>query len=307
MFTSGTEGTFIKDLRQRKSVVTETKSPFEYYPSLWLNQTKAGSPFSSKNARLAVTSCIDRALFVKVRTRGEGVVATSIVGKSNPMYTTSGFTKFSVAKSKGFVAAWQAEAGNAGKTLTFTTPADTSGASQANMKFLAQQWAKCGITANIVVEETGPIIAKAFNSSKAGGEQMGYDALILLLFEGSDVTFNMPFIQANAFTPTSALTSLFVNSLGTLLNLNHHADPAVDKFFTDGQAAATKAGAKAQYQAGTAYLQANGYMTSIQNIYYSMFTSKKLGGIGKLQLEEGKTQRVMTNWGIDWTGVYKTK
>jgi ABC-type transport system substrate-binding protein len=307
MFTSGTEGTFIKDLRQRKSVVTETKSPFEYYPSLWLNQTKNGSPFSSKNARLAVTSCIDRALFVKVRTRGEGVAATSIVGKSNPMYTTSGFTKFSVAKSKKFVAAWQAEAGNAGKTLTFTTPADTSGASQANMKFLAQQWAKCGIKANIVVEETGPIISKSFNSAKTGGEQMGYDALILLLFEGSDVTFNMPFIQSNAFTPTSALTALFGTSLGTLLNLNHHADPAVDKFFTDGQAAQTKAGAKAAFVAGTAYLQSNAYMTSIQNIYYTMFTSKKLGGIGKLQLEKGKTQRVMTNWGIDWTGVYKTK
>ena len=307
MFTSGTEGTFIKDLRQRKSVVTETKSPFEYYPSLWLNQTKAGSPFVSKNARLAVSSCIDRALFVKVRTRGEGAVATSIVGKANPMYTTSGFSKFSVAKSKEYVAAWQAEAGNAGKTLTFTTPADTSGASQANLKFLAQQWAKCGITANVVVEETGPIIAKSFNSTKAGGEQMGYDALILLLFEGSDVTFNMPFIQANAFTPTSALTAFFGKSLGTLLNLNHHADPAVDKFFTDGQAAQTKAGAKAAYVAGTAYLQANAYMTSIQNIYYTMFTSKKLGGIGKLQIEKGKTQRIMTNWGIDWTGVYKTK
>jgi ABC-type transport system substrate-binding protein len=307
MFTSGSEGTFIKDLRQRKSVVTETKSALEYYPSLWLNQTKAGSPFSSKNARLAVASCIDRALFVKVRTRGEGSVATSIVGKSNPMYTTSGFSKFSVAKSKGYVAAWKAEAGNAGKRLTFTTPADTSGASQANMKFLAQQWAKCGITANIVVEETGPIISKSFNSSKVGGEQMGYDALILLLFEGSDVTFNMPFIQSNAFTPTSTLTALFGTSLGTLLNLNHHVDPAVDKFFADGQAAQTKAGAKAQFKAGTAYLQSNAYMTSIQNIYYTMFTSKKLGGIGKLQLEKGKTQRVMTNWGIDWTGVYKTK
>lgn len=307
MFTSGTEGTFIKDLRQRKSVVTETKSGYEYYPSLWLNQTKAGSPFSSKNARLAVASCIDRALFVKVRTRGEGVAATSIVGKNNPMYSTRGFSKFSVAKSKEYVAAWQAEAGNAGKTLTFTTPADTSSASQANMKFLAQQWSKCGITANVVVEETGPIISKSFNSAKAGGEQMGYDALILLLFEGTDVTFNMPFIQSNAFTPTSALAAIFGTSLGTLLSLNHHTDAAVDKFFVDGQASATKVGAKAQFAAGTAYLQTNGFMTSIQNLYYTMFTSKKLAGIGTLQLEKGKSQRLMTNWGIDWTGVYKTK
>jgi hypothetical protein len=30
-----------------------------------------------------------------------------------------------------------------------------------------------------------------------------------------------------------------------------------------------------------------------------------LGGIGKLQIVKGKTQRVVTNWGFDWTGIYK--
>ena len=30
-----------------------------------------------------------------------------------------------------------------------------------------------------------------------------------------------------------------------------------------------------------------------------------LGGIGKLQIVKGKTQRVITNWGFDWTGIYK--
>jgi ABC-type transport system substrate-binding protein len=307
MFTSGTEGTFIKDLRQRKSVVNETKSGYEYYPSLWLNQTKSGSPFSSKNARLAVNSCIDRALFVKVRTRGEGVVATSIVGKSNPMYSTRGFSKFSVANSKKYVAAWQAEPGNAGKTLTFTTPADTSGASQANVKFLQQQWTKCGITANMIVEESGPIIAKTFNPAKAGGEQNGYDAIAILLYEGTDVTFNLPFTVTNAFpaTSTNPIAPFFRGSLGALLSLNHHTDTAVDKFFYDGQASQTKAGAKAQYAAGTAYLQENGFSTSINHGYYTFFAGKKLGGIGKLQIEKGKSQRLVTNWGIDWTGVYK--
>jgi peptide/nickel transport system substrate-binding protein len=305
MFSGGTDATFIKDLRLRKSVATEYKSPYEYYPSLWLNQTKAGSPFSSKNARLAVTSCIDRATYVKVRNRGEGLVADSIVGKTNPMYTTRGFSKFSVKDSQAFVAAWQAEAGNTGKTLTFTIPADTSSASQANLKFLQQQWAKCGITANVTVEETGPIIAKAFNSSAAGGAQMGYDALVLLLFEGTDVAFNLPFAVTNTFTATGALTSLFGTSLGTLLNLNHHTDTAVDKMLFDGQASATKAGAKAKYQEATAYLQTNGFMTAIQHQYYTLFTSKKLAGIGSLAIEKGKTQRLVTNWGIDWTGVYK--
>jgi hypothetical protein len=40
-------------------------------------------------------------------------------------------------------------------------------------------------------------------------------------------------------------------------------------------------------------------------MYYTLFTTKKLAGIGTLQIEKGKTQRVATNWGIDWTGVWK--
>jgi hypothetical protein len=46
-------------------------------------------------------------------------------------------------------------------------------------------------------------------------------------------------------------------------------------------------------------------MTSIQHGYYTLFTTKKLGGVGTLQIEKGKSQRLITNWGIDWTGVYK--
>jgi ABC-type transport system substrate-binding protein len=109
MFAGGTDATFVKGLRLKKSVVKEFKSPNEYYPSLWLNQTKAGSPFGSKNARLAVINCIDRVNYAKVRTRGESVVAKSLVGPSNVMYSTKGFGKFSVAKSKEYVAgrAWQ--------------------------------------------------------------------------------------------------------------------------------------------------------------------------------------------------------
>jgi hypothetical protein len=47
-------------------------------------------------------------------------------------------------------------------------------------------------------------------------------------------------------------------------------------------------------------------MGNVTHVYYSIFTTKKLAGIGKLQLVKGKTQRVVTNFGIDWTGVYKT-
>lgn len=305
MFTSFSEGTFIKDLRQRKSVVTEFKSPNEYYPSIWLNQGKAGSPLANRNARLAVVNCIDRANFVKVRAKGESVVAKSLVGPSSVMYTTRGFGKFSVKTAKENLAAYKAETG--ATSLTLSIPADSSSASQANAKFLINQWAKCGITVNMVVEETAVIIAKAFNPTVPFAQQQAYDILPLLLFEGTDVAFNLPFVATNMFPTgsTNPVAGSFRGVLGGLLNLNKHLDPKVDELFFAGQAAATKASAKAKYQEGTAYLQTNGFMTSIQHGYYTLFTTKKLGGIGTLQLPEGKTQRLITNYGIDWTGVYK--
>jgi hypothetical protein len=46
-------------------------------------------------------------------------------------------------------------------------------------------------------------------------------------------------------------------------------------------------------------------MGSLAAHYYSLFTTKDLEGIGTLQLPDDSTQRLVTNWGIDWTGVYK--
>ena len=318
-FSSGVDAKFIQDLRKRKSVLTEYKSPTEYYPSVWLNQGKPGSPFANKNARLAVLSCLDRANYVKVRTRGEATVAKSLVGPKNPMYTTRGFQKFDVTASKAYVEAYKTETGKT--SLDFSTVADTSSTSQNNMKFLMDQWKKCGMNPSLVVEEGAVVIAKAFNAAPkvANGEYYNaYDLIVILLYEGTDVTFNLPFTVTNMF-PSASTTcsgaaaaaastspaSYFRTSLGTILGLNHHSDGCVDKYFYDGEAAQTKAGALTNYQAGTAYLQTNGFMGSIAHQYYSLFTSKKLGGIGKLQIEKGKTQRVMTNWGIDWTGVWK--
>ncbi len=309
MFAAGSEATFIKDLRLRKSVVNEFKSPVEYFPSLWLNQGKPGSPFANKNARLAVLSCLDRVNYVKVRTKGEGVVPTSLVGPKSAMYATRGYSKFDVVASKKFVAAYKTETGKT--DLTFSMPVDTSTTSQANFKFLKDTWKKCGITANSVIEETALIIAKAFNAAPkvaAGEYYNAYDLMPILLFEGTDVTFNLPFVVTNAFpaTSTSPVKGLFQTSLGVVLSLNHHSDTTVDELFYAGQASQSKVASKLKHSEGTTYLQTNGFMGNVTHVYYTVFTSKKLAGIGSLQLVKGKTQRVVTNWGIDWTGVYKT-
>lgn len=306
MFSAAGEATFIKDLRQRKSLVTEIKSPAEYYPSLWLNQGKAGSPFKSKNARLAVLHCMDRANFVKVRTKGESTVAKSLVGPKSAMYSTVGFQKFDIAKSKEYVAAYKTETG---KDLTFSFPSDTSTVSRGNATFLKNTWAKCGITANIVTEESALIIKNAFNSSAdSSAEQNAYDAISITLFEGTDVSFNLPFILTNAYPATSTVPQkVFSGSIGTVLGLNHHSDTKVDTLFYAGQAATSKVAATAKFREGTAYLQSEGFMGSVSHFYYSMFVNKAKGltNIGKVSIVKGKTQRVMTNWGIDWAGVQK--
>ena len=308
MFSSATDGTFVKDLRKRRTAVTEHKSPVEYYPSLWLNQGKPGSPFSYMSARLAVLHCIDRANFLKVRNKGEGAVATSIVGPKSDMYSKTGFQKFSISRAKHYLGEYVKESGKA--RLEFTFPADTTAVSQGNAAFLKATWAKCGIYANYVVEETGVIISKAFNAAPkiSSGEYFNaYDALVLTLFEGNDVAFNLPFIVTNSYPKgsTNPVHPLFENSVGQVLGLNHHSDTTVDTFFYDGEAATSKSSAKSNYKQGTAYLQTHGMMGSITHTYYTVFTTKKMAGIGTLQIVRGKTQRVVTNWGIDWTGVWK--
>ena len=118
----------------------------------------------------------------------------------------------------------------------------------------------------------------------------------------------LPFALTNAY-PAGATTmgSSWRSNIGNVLGLNHHNDTAIDALFYAGQAAANKAVAKIKYQEATARLQSEGIMGAVSNNYYTFFTNNKKGiaGIGALQLVKGKTQRVVTNWGIDWTGVYK--
>ena len=318
-FSAAGDATYIQDLRKRKSVVTEYKSPAEYYPSLWLNQGKANSPFKSINARQAVLSCVDRVGYVKVRTKGEGVVATSLVGPKSVMYSTKGFQKYDPAASKVALDAWKAENPTTNTQLKFTIPADTSTMSLNNAKFLVNTWAKCGITVDIVQEEAAQIIAKAFNSGAAtAADQNAYDAIAILLFEGTDVSFNLPFVLSNAYasynngtanTSANPAGALLKSSVGSILNLNKSVDTDLDKILFAGQAAGSAAAAKLQYQAATARLQGTATMGSTVHFYYTVFVNNKsgVGNIGKVKIEKGKTQRIVTNWGIDWSGVQKSK
>ena len=307
-FASAGEGKFVRDLRQRKSVVTEYATAYEYYLSLFLNQGKAGGPFASKNARLAVMTCIDRAGFVKARSQGEAKVATSLVGPTNIMYTTTGHQKYDVTASQGWVAAWKAENPAKNTSLEASMVADTGSAAQASSKFWKDSMAKCGITVNVITKEATLAIATTFNSSESGGAQNAYDMSFAQLFEGTDVSFNLPFALTNAF-PAGATTagSTWRSNIGSVLGIAHHSDLTVDTLFYAGNAASNKGVAKIKYQEATARLQNEAIISGVYSQNGQVFVNNKsgLGGIGKLQIVKGKTQRVVTNWGFDWTGIYK--
>jgi ABC-type transport system substrate-binding protein len=312
-FGSSTDATFIKDLRRRKSVVTEFRSPYEYFPTVFLNQTRVGSPFGSENARLAVLNCIDSAGFVKARTKGENRIATSIVGPTSIMHTRSGFQKFNVKKSAEFLAKWKAENPAKNTELSFTFVRDTSSQAKANADFFVRQWAKCGIKANVDEKDSALGIKLTFNSSKTDPrEQNAYDLTFAQLYEGDDVSFNLPFTVSNMIQDSAAnigTNYLWRSTVGSVLSLNHHTDAALDKIFFDANGNPNARAAKLKYQEGTAYMQSKGYMGAVSWNYFSMFFNKKSGltNIGKVQIEKNKTQRVITNWGIDWSGVQLVK
>jgi ABC-type transport system substrate-binding protein len=300
MFSSATDSTFIIDLRGRRNLVKEFKSSPEYYTALWLNQAKSGSPFASRDARVAVARAFDTATYVKLRMQGQGQIPDSIVGPSNIMYNHDGFIPYNLTRAREAALRYK----NAtGKTLEFTMPADTSIASQNNARFIKQLMAKAGIKMNVLTEETAVIISRAFNAARASND---YDALPLLLLEGTDVSFNLPFLVTNTFAPGSTNPARVLSrNFGSLLNLTKHTDTVVDRYFFAGQATTTPLAAKLKYRKATQRVQSQAIIVPIARQFYSLFASPRLRGIGVLQLQPGKTQRIVTNWGIDWTGVWK--
>lgn len=313
-FSGATDGTFIKNLRLKKSILKEYKTPYEYYPSVWFNQ-KVEPAFAKKSCRDAMSYGLDRVTYAKKRGSNEQIPAKSLVGPTSVMYTTRGFKQFNLAKAKAALKTCLTEAGIS--KLEVTTPADRSNASLQNVKEVQAQLKRVGITVNIDQDDSTNIINKAFNASTKNQ----YDFINILLLEGTDVSFNLPFLVTNSFAnnfSTNSLKALYgatgAVKLGDILNLNLHTDENVDKMLYEAQAIPPKANGqidvakvKPKYQAVTKYLQDNSIMTSITHQYVSIFARKNIGGIGGLKTPGGKSPRVVTNWGIQYPSVYIIK
>ena len=67
-----------------------------------------------------------------------------------------------------------------------------------------------------------------------------------------------------------------------------------------------KAKAQKLYAQATEQLQKEAHVANISFLQYTV-SYNKLGGVGQLGLAAGGERRLITNFGIDWTGVWSTK
>jgi ABC-type transport system substrate-binding protein len=303
MFNGLFDGTFVKDLKQRKSQVKVISTFPNSYVSIWMNQGNGG-PFSDLNARLAVASCIDRVNFNKVRVKGTGEVPTSTVGSKNVMYNKTGLVKYNVEKAKGYVAAYLAA--NPGKTaLTFSMPFEPSTSAQANKNFLKQTFAKCNITMNDTTEDGNVWVLKAFNPLTG---KNAYDAIYVPLLLEVDVAVNFQFLVANMF-PVDSKNPLkvFRAVSGGVNNPTKHTNTKLDDLLLNARAATTPAEMKNLYKAAMQEIQEQAIFVPVVNVGTTFATSikTKITGLGSLQLVKGVKPRAISNVGADWAGIYK--
>ena len=304
-FVTG-DATFIKDLEQRKSVVTEYKSPQNQWGQWMPNVGKANSPFKFQNCRLAAAFAMDWKLYNKVRLKGLGNVNGSIVGKSNPMYTLAGAPTYNVATAKEFVAKCNTDLG-AAAPFKVTLYADTSSQSQNNVKFIGEMLSAAGIGLNnTYIAESAVLISKIY---KGGGND--FDFAEGTPAEGDSIGYVSPFFVSKAFPANSkspVAPTPYGKGYNTVIALGGHGNTAVDDAIYAAQAETNATAAKAKYAAASALLMSQGY--TIPSVHTGMFVftnnKSKLMGVGKLVNPDGKTYPgVAETKGLDYTGIYK--
>ncbi len=303
MFSSASEAKQILALEKNKNLTT-ISSPIDYYPTIWLNHKIA--PFSSKNARLAFSHSLDRAKWLKVRQKGLGEVPESIVGPNNIMYNKKGYAGYDLKKAKEFTAAYTKETG---KALEFSFPyVSASADSTANAQLTKEMAEAAGMKVNLLSVTTAEAIQKAF--------PMQFQLLPLLLMEGTGTAFILPFIVSDTsggnpthflrgaakISPALAGLQIFYS----ILNISSFKDEVSENLLFAARAEPNKAKSKKLYAQATEQLQKEAHVTNISFISYTL-SYNKLGGVGELGLAAGGPRRLITNFGIDWTGVWSTK
>jgi ABC-type transport system substrate-binding protein len=313
MFASGSDAKQMASLIKDKNVVT-TLTGSNYYPVFAPNVAIA--PFDNKNARMAAAYAFDQNAYFKARncTNGScfGEVRDSIVGKQNIMYNKAGAIKFDLAKAKAAVKAYEAETG---KKLEFTmqvATGDTGGLD--NTKFVAAMFKKAGM--NVTVSQTfssAELVAKVYPGAAdvAQGKLNPFQFNTLNLYENKGTDFILPFLPSNVFTEPGntkgAESGGLLTLIGMSLNTTRHKDTARDALIWAAAGETNTAKRAAAWKAVTKYIQENAFNIPVPGQQYGVTASKKLKGYDKFILASGGQGIPMSNFGINYAGVYLEK
>ena len=309
-FTTG-EATFIKDLRQRKSAVTEYAGNAGSWGQWLPNQNKAGSPFKYQNCRLAAAFAVDWPTYNKVRFKGLGVYSGSIVGKDHIMYTRNGAPRYNLAKAKEYVTKCNADLTAAGVTTGFklTLYADTSSQSLNNVKEVQRYMEAAGITMNPIFQAESAVLIASIYSVTANK----YDFAQGTPAEGPGSGYVLPFFVTGAF-PANSTNPIAQTPLGRAYNkviaIANHSDTQVDTLLYAAQAETNATLRKQKFQAATAYMQSTGMaIPTIHGATYTFVNNKsKLRGIGTFKNPDGKTFAPTKDIkGFEWTGIWQQR
>ena len=157
------------------------------------------------------------------------------------------------------------------------------------------------------------LVSKVFVSASdvAVGKLNPFQFNTLNLYENKGSDFILPFLPSNVFTEPGNTKGAESGGLLTLvgmgLNTTRHKDTARDALIWAAAGATDPATRSTAWKAVTKYLQENAYNIPVPGQQYSVTASKKLKGYDKFILASGGQGIAMSNFGINYAGVYLEK
>ncbi|MFM8714156.1 MAG: hypothetical protein ACKOE7_12500, partial [Actinomycetota bacterium] len=172
--------------------------------------------------------------------------------------------------------------------------------SLANATQIQKYMTAAGIKMNLLPFTTAEIIQRAFPQQ--------FQAMALLLMEGTGTAFIAPFIisDTSGGNATHLLAKTPLRILYGILNLSAFTDTTSDELIWQAKATANPAARKKVYARATELIQSEARLTSIATLKYALAYRTNVKGVGELGLVNGGDRKLMTNFGIDFTGVWKT-
>ena len=302
------DATFVKDLQQRKSVVTMYKGNLGSWGQWLPNQNKTGSPFKFQNCRLAASYAVDWNQYNKLRFKGLGVYNKSIVGSDHVMFSTAGAPGYNLAKAKEYVAACQKDLGTT--PFKITLYADTSSQSLNNVKEVQRQMELAGIQFNSVYQAESAVLIAAIYSPKTNA----YDFAEGTPAEGPGSGYVLPFFVSQAFpaTSTNPIAKGYGSNAayGKVIAIGNHSDTKVDDLLYAAQGEPDAKLRKQKFATATDYIMSSGMAIPTIHGYTISFVNNKskLTGVNSYVNPSGKgIVSSVDIKGIAWAGVWQNK